>query len=297
MFESYIPPYFQYATVVLSEALFSPPSLLEFYNSGSTDQQTIRANSASLDRLLLRSRVLVNVSNCDTSTTLWGKKIAFPLGIAPAGIAAMAHSDGELATSRACARIGVPMGVSSFANHLISDITDAAANVPAGNKISHAMQLYTMSDRALQERIVKRAESSGCKAVFLTADSPVIGVRYNEWHNDFRTPEGLGFPNLEWTSEDIRKMSHDDKFHSFNDDGHEWGKDIRWLRERTGMEVWVKGVMCKEDVEKAVEAGVDGVIVSCFVPFLWIVRLGTVLTSYLDKQPWRETIGWCSCHH
>lgn len=208
-----------------------------------------------MDRLLLRSRVLVDVSANSTKSTLWGQKIDFPLGVAPAGLHALAHPDGELATSRACAKANVPMAVSSFANYPIEEIR------AAGRATSHAMQLYTMRDRALQERIVRRAEAAGCKAIFLTADSPVIGVRYNEWRNDFRTPVHLNYPNLEWTGEDIRTASHDSAFHSFNDDGHNWEREIKWLRERTSMEIWIKGVICGEDVERAVEAGCDGVIV------------------------------------
>jgi (S)-2-hydroxy-acid oxidase len=248
------------APFIYNDYLTSTP--LEFYNSGSTDQHTITANSASLNRLLLRSRVLVDVSSNSTASTLWGEKVTFPLGVAPAGIQAMAHPDGELATSRACAKANVPMAVSSFSNYSIEDIR------AAGPGTSHAMQLYTMRDRALQERIVRRAEAAGCKAIFLTADSPVIGVRYNEWRNDFRTPPGLNYPNLEWDSENIRTTSHDSAFHSFNDDGHSWERDIKWLRARTGMEIWIKGVICGEDVERAVEAGCDGVIV-CSRPPLW----------------------------
>jgi len=150
------------------------------------------------------------------------------------------------------------MAVSSFSNYGIQDVRDAAEN----KATDHAMQLYTMKDRALQERIVQRAEAAGCKAIFLTADSPVLGVRYNEWKNDFRTPPGLDFPNLEWKSADIRTVSHDDNFALFNDDTHSWGRDVPWLRARTKMEIWIKGVLCAEDVVRAVEAGVDGVIVS-----------------------------------
>lgn len=90
----------------------------------------------------------------------------------------MAHPDGELATSRAAATKGVAMAISSFSNYPIADVRRAGTEVDAD--MGHAIQLYTMKDRALQERIVREAEAQGCKAVFLTADSPVLGVRYNE---------------------------------------------------------------------------------------------------------------------
>jgi (S)-2-hydroxy-acid oxidase len=235
---------------------------LEFFNSGSTDQATIKANSTSLNRLLLRSRVLVDVSTCTTKTTLWDKEISFPLGVAPAGLQGMAHPIGEIGTSKACAKKGVPMAVSSFANYGIQEIRDAALLIAGSNTIPNAMQLYTMQDRALQLRVIRRAEAAGCKAIFLTTDSPVLGVRFNEWRNDFRTPSGLGYPNLEASSDDIRNTTHDSKFATFNDNAHSWERDIPYLRSVTKMEIWIKGVLCAEDVERAVEAGVEGVIVS-----------------------------------
>lgn len=151
------------------------------------------------------------------------------------------------------------MGVSSFANYSVEEVTQAGLEV---GPMKHGMQLYTMKDRALQERIIKRAEAAGCVAIFLTADSPVLGVRYNEWRNDFRTPAGLSFPMLEKSSEQIIAQTHDNSFLSMNSDSHSWGEDIPWLRSRTKMEIWIKGVLTAEDVILAREYGCDGVIVS-----------------------------------
>jgi (S)-2-hydroxy-acid oxidase len=229
----------------------------DFYNSGSTDQTTLLENSRAYSKYRLRPRVLVDVSATSTSCSVFGRSIAFPLGISPAGLHGMAHPDGELATSRAAAKLGVPMGISSFANNSTADIAAASAG-----KIDHAIQLYTMKDQALELRIIRSAEQAGCKAIFLTADSPVLGVRYNEWRNDFRTPEGLGFPILERSSELIRSSSHDSGFMSFNDDAHNWTRDIPWLKSVTKMEIWIKGVLTAEDVLKAIEMGCEGVIVS-----------------------------------
>ncbi|TID25066.1 Inositol hexakisphosphate and diphosphoinositol-pentakisphosphate kinase [Venturia nashicola] len=211
-----------------------------------------------LNRLLLRSRVLVNVSACTTKTTLWSHTTSFPLGIAPAGLQGMAHPHGELATSRACTKKRVPMALSSFSNYGVQEIHNAAVAVAGNYKVlPTAMPLYTMEDRALQLRIIRRAEAEGCKAIFLTSDSPVLGVRYTEWRNDFRTPEGLGYPNLEASSADFRNSTHDSKFATLSDDAHSWERDIPYLRSVTNMEIWIKRVLCAEDVEKAVEAGCE----------------------------------------
>jgi (S)-2-hydroxy-acid oxidase len=233
--------------------------MVDFYNSGSTEQVTINENSTAYSKYRVRPRVLVDVSGCDTSTEVFGRNIVFPLCVSPAGMQAMAHPEGELATSRACAKAGVHMGISSYSNHSIDQVREAGLST---GPIEHAIQLYTMLDRELELRIIREAEKQGCKAIFLTADSPVLGVRFNEWRNDFRTPEGLGFPILELTTETIRAISHDNTFKAFNDDGHNWTRDIPWLRSVTKMEIWIKGVLTAEDTLKAIEMGCDGIIVS-----------------------------------
>ncbi|PMD34632.1 (S)-2-hydroxy-acid oxidase [Hyaloscypha variabilis F] len=231
----------------------------DFFNSGSTGQITVHENSTAYSKYRIRPRVLRNVSKASTSTVVLGRRISFPLCVSPAGLQAMAHPDGELATSRACAKRGIHMGISSFSNYTVEEVIQAGREVgPTG----HVMQLYTMKDRALEERIIRRAEAAGCTAIFLTADSPVLGVRYNEWRNDFRTPDGLEFPMIEKTTEMIKAQTHDSSFMAFNSDSHSWADDIPWIRSKTKMQIWIKGVLTAEDVLLAREYGCDGVIVS-----------------------------------
>ncbi|KAF1961228.1 S-2-hydroxy-acid oxidase [Byssothecium circinans] len=241
-----------------------PESARDFYNSGSTDQLTVHENTTAYTKYRVRPRVLRDVSKANTKTTVFGHSIDFPLCVSPTGLQAMAHPDGDLATSRACAKRNIHMGVSSFANYSIEEIVKASnlEQKGTGSKIAHCMQLYTMKDRARQQRILQRAEKAGCKAIFLTADSPVLGVRYNEHRNDFRTPEGFAFPMIEWTSEEIRSSTHDEAFTSFNADDHSWAREVPWLRSVTGMEIWIKGVLTAEDVVLAKEFGCEGVVVS-----------------------------------
>lgn len=226
---------------------------------------TVTENATAYAKYRLRPRVLVDVSKADTTTTVFGQEIAFPLCVSPAGVQAMAHPDGELATSRACARRGVHMGVSSYSNYPVEEVR--AAGLGAGGRgattLQHAMQLYTMQDRSAQLGIIRRAEDAGFAAVLLTADSPVLGVRHNESRNGFKVPPGLGFPVLGMTSESIRAQAHHhDGFHSFNSDSHSWAREVPWLRSVTGMQIWIKGVLTGEDVRLAVQYGCDGVVVS-----------------------------------
>ncbi|KAF7535628.1 hypothetical protein G7054_g5244 [Neopestalotiopsis clavispora] len=254
MYNTYFPTYLS-----IQDLITERNEDTDFFDSGSTEQITVNENRAAFAKYRIRPRVLRDVSGADTSVDVFGRKIPFPLCISPAGIQGMAHPDGELATSRACAKFGINMGVSSFSNFSVEDVVAAGREV---GPIAHAMQLYTMKDRALQERIIRRAEAAGCTAILLTADSPVLGVRYNEWRNDFRTPAGLAFPMLEKTTEMIQAQTHDDGFVTFNSDAHSWAQEIPWLRSKTKMEIWIKGILTEEDVLLARQYGCDGVLVS-----------------------------------
>jgi (S)-2-hydroxy-acid oxidase len=233
--------------------------LTDFFNSGATNQITVRDNVSAYRKYRLLPRVLRDVSNPDTGISVFGREILLPFSTSPAGIQAMAHPDGELATSRACAKMGVNMGVSSYANYSVEDITEAGRQV---GPIHHVMQLYSMVDREKEERIVRRAEASGCKAIFLTADSPILGLRYHEVRNGFKPGDGLAYPMIEKTSADVQSENHQDGFSTFGSSSHSWAKEIPWLRSITNMEIWIKGVLTPEDVETAIEYGCDGVIVS-----------------------------------
>jgi len=211
----------------------------------------------AFEKYRLRSRVLVDVSSVDTSTNVLGNKIKFPLCISPAGLQKMAHVDGELATSRACASFNINMAISSFSNYDLESVIHEG-----GGRVGYAMQLYMMKDRDLQQRLVERAERYGCKAILLTADSPVLGVRWNEWRNDFRTPAGMGFPNIELATEELQNASHDASFTKLNDDSHNWDRDIPWLRSITSMQIWIKGILSAEDAVLAMKHGVDGIVIS-----------------------------------
>ncbi|OOF95552.1 hypothetical protein ASPCADRAFT_49993, partial [Aspergillus carbonarius ITEM 5010] len=245
--------------------------LPEFYKSGSTTQITVHENTTAYNKYRLRPRVLIDVSNVSLNYTLFNQTFDFPLGISPTGIQAMAHPSGELATSRAAAKRNIPMAVSSFATYPIEEIVDAANPSPSPPTLTpnnkkrngtYTMQIYTLRSRPLQQSILTRAQSSGCKAIFLTADSPILGLRYNEIRNIFRTPSGLSWPMLNVSSEDLQAQSHDSGFSAANSDSHSWEREIPWLRSVTDMEIWVKGVLTAEDVLLARKWGCDGVVVS-----------------------------------
>lgn len=95
-----------------------------------------------------------------------------PIGIAPSAAHHFAHSEGELATARAAEKAGVIFILSSYSYYTIEDVAEAAPN------LTKWMQLYLFKDRDISERLLRRAERSGYKAIVLTVDSPYRGSSY-----------------------------------------------------------------------------------------------------------------------
>lgn len=137
-------------------------------------------------------RILRDVSNIDTSTTMFGAKVTFPFGFSPAAMHCLAHPDGEIATSRAAAKAGIAMGVSTWATKSMEDI--AAVGKRYGNP--YAMQTSASTSRLAITALLKKGEECGYKAVLVTVDIPVIGRRLGELRNGFDLPPSFTFPNV-----------------------------------------------------------------------------------------------------
>jgi 4-hydroxymandelate oxidase len=218
-----------------------------FFQDGSDDGKTLRANRAAFDLFEIRARRLVDVSRVNTGIELLGESHPTPLMLAPVGFQQFLHPDGELATARAASARGVRMVASTVSSYPIEAIAKAS-----GEPVW--FQLYTTPNRTTTADLVRRAEAAGCPAVAVTVDTPEVGNR--ETHDAFlqRTladpkkvmgnfaatglpPEGLTDPTLTW---DI----------------------IPWLRERTRMKIVLKGIVTREDAALSVAHGADAVIVS-----------------------------------
>ncbi|KAF7670697.1 fmn-dependent dehydrogenase [Alternaria burnsii] len=229
----------------------------DFYNGGAMDMITLRDNVSAYDRYKIRPRVLRNVSRLDLTTEIFGYKASFPCGISPTAMHCLAHPDGELATSRAAAKAGIPMALSSYSNVALEDVKAEGAGNP------YMMQMCVVRDRNRTLQLLERAEKAGYKALFLSVDVPVLGRRLGEMRTNFALPNDLSFPNILSSGEgdfgdDETKRNGPTAF----DDTLEWEEVIPWLRKHTKMEIWLKGVSSPEDVEQAVATGVDGVIIS-----------------------------------
>ncbi len=112
----------------------------------------LRENKSAYDRYLIRPRVLRNVSTLDTSTTILGTKVKFPFGLSPTAMQALAHKEGEVATSKAAATNGILMGLSNYSTIALEDV------IAQGNGNPYAMQMSLLKNKDAMVRMIKRAE-------------------------------------------------------------------------------------------------------------------------------------------
>ncbi|KAI4786494.1 L-lactate dehydrogenase [Aureobasidium sp. EXF-8845] len=259
----------------------------DYYNEGADSGSTLQENLDAYTKYRIRPRVLRDVSKIDTSVNIFGHKNSIPLGVAPTAMQRLAHSDGELATARACKKMGIAMGLSSFATTTLEDVAEASGDNP------HVLQLYLFEERDHSVKLLKRAKAAGYKAVFLTVDTPMLGRRNLEIRNQFKLPAHLKIPNFENQGDNQPEAEAEQRGQGATRRGSEagytdsegnrvfpkgpitfhshagnptlsWEHDIEWLKKECGdeMQVWVKGIATAEDALLAVHHGVDGIVVS-----------------------------------
>ena len=218
----------------------------DYFAGGAGDERTMRANEEAFTRRRIVPRVFRATGPRDLHSTVAGTALASPVLIAPTAFHRLAHPDGESGTARAAAAAGALMTVSMAATEPVERIAEAGGPL--------WFQLYVQPDRAFTADLVRRAEKAGCRALVVTADSPVFGRRDRDREHGFHDlPAGLVCENLRDADGRVRGIGMDDTL----------GWDtIAWLRGVTGLPILVKGVLHPADATAAVEAGVDGLIVS-----------------------------------
>src|SRR5438874_1543100 len=154
------------------------PAAWDFYQGGSDDEVTLRANRAAFERIRLRPRMLVDVSICNTRTTVLGTTVSMPILVAPTAMHRLAHPEGECATARAAGLADTLMIASTSASSSLEEIAQAASG-PLW------FQLYVFRGIKTTEQLVRRAEAAGYSAIVLTVDFPRSGNREKDIHNDF----------------------------------------------------------------------------------------------------------------
>jgi 4-hydroxymandelate oxidase len=232
-------------------------SVYDYFAGGADDGITLRENRVAFERIQLLPRVLVDVTQRDTSTTLLGKKIPAPIVIAPMALAGMAHPLSELAI--ALGADGIPLAVSTFSSTSLEDLAATEAT-PLW------FQLYVYRDRAITQKLVERAAAAGYEALVVTVDVAVAGNRERDRRNRFKIPDGVTIKNLEDFSRDKVADAADNSaiaaYATAQIDPSLTWQDIDWLRSITDLPILIKGIMSPADAKLAVAHGAAGIIVS-----------------------------------
>jgi isopentenyl diphosphate isomerase/L-lactate dehydrogenase-like FMN-dependent dehydrogenase len=259
---------------------------------GAGTGSTMRANRAAFERQRIVPRMLRDASVRDTSVELFGRRLPAPFLLAPIGVAEMAHRDADLATARAARREGIPMIFSNQASEPMEACARELGDSPRW------FQLYWSKSDELVESFVGRAEACGCEAIVVTLDTTLLGWRTRDldlgWLPFLR---GMGIG--QYTSDPVfqrlvaeaqaagpdpdaptprptpaalktlyallRRRVSRASVQRFVDiysrPSLSWD-DLPFLRERTKLPILLKGICHPEDARRAIDAGVDGLIVS-----------------------------------
>ncbi len=219
-----------------------------YFAGGAGDEITLRDNEASWSRFALRPRMLVDVGERDASVTLLGQDVPHPIVVAPMAYQKHAHADGELAMAQAAAATDTTFVLSS---QTTASIPDVAASAPEGRRW---FQLYVFRDRAISLDLVAQAREHGHEALVITVDFPVAGWRERDRPSGFRVehPVAINPGGEPMTTEELFAQ-HDPTL--------TWDGIVEFA-DAAQMPVLLKGILRPDDAERAVDAGVAGIIVS-----------------------------------
>ncbi len=231
---------------------------------GAGAEETMRANREAFQRWRIRPRMLAGNAVRDISVEVLGLRSPAPFLLAPVGVLSIAHEEAEVGVAKASAASGVPMVLSSAATHSIEQVAETGA--------PRWFQLYWVNDREICASFVRRAEAAGYGAIVVTLDTLTLGWRprdLREAYLPFIKGEGCGqyftdpvfLSRLDKTPDEDLLTAAATMLATFPNLGLTWD-DLEWLREQTSLPILVKGVLTADDAERALQHGVDGVIVS-----------------------------------
>lgn len=256
-----------------------PRAFFGYAEAGSYTEATLAANRADLQRISLRQRVLVDISQRSTSTTLLGERVTLPVALAPIGIGGLQWGNGEILACRAAQAAGIPYTLGTMS---ICSIEDVAAAVDK----TFWFQLYVMKDRGFARSLIERAIAARCSALVLTVDLQVLGQRHADIKNGLSVPPALKLSNLinmagkpRWalsmlgakrrTFGNLAGFVHGKArlkalsewiAHQF-DETLSW-RDVEWIRSIWPGKLIIKGILDVEDARAASGVGASAIVVS-----------------------------------
>ncbi|MFS0576608.1 alpha-hydroxy-acid oxidizing protein [Sporosarcina sp. 179-K 3D1 HS] len=234
-----------------------------YIQSGAGGEQTMRDNITSLAKYSYVPRFLNDVSHVETSVTLYGRTYPFPLLLAPIGVQKMVQEEGEVATAKAAAELGLPFIQSTVSSCSIEDIALVTGSSPKW------YQLYWSQNEDIAYSMVKRAEKAGYEAIVLTVDTMMIGWREQDIRSRF-SPLANGFGQGNYESDEVfmNSLPSNDQnaivqgiLENILHPSLSW-KQVAELRKWTKLPILLKGILHPEDAKLAMEHEIDGMIVS-----------------------------------
>jgi L-lactate dehydrogenase (cytochrome) len=256
-----------------------PRMFFDYAESGSYAEETLAANRRDLEAILLRQKILVDVSKRSTATQILGKPASVPLALAPIGLCGMQRGNGEILAAKAAAKAGIPFCLSTMSVCSIEDVAEEVSE-------PFWFQLYVMRDREFIRALVERAQAAKCSALVLTVDLQVLGQRHRDIKNGLSVPPKMRLANLidiatkpAWIMSVLRA-----KRRNFgNIVGHvqsagdnislaEWiagqfdpalnWEDVKWIRSIWKGPLILKGILDIDDAKLAAAHGADAIVVS-----------------------------------
>lgn len=233
-----------------------PADVWAYVAGAGADGLTQRWNREAFDAQRLAGRVLADMSRASTASTLLGVPLPFPILLAPVAHQKLVHADGECATALGASAVGAWMTVSTLSSVALEDVA-AVAQAPLW------FQLYMQVEREDTLRLVRRAEDAGYRALVVTIDAPVNGVRNSEQRAGFRIPPHARPVNVDGfaTLSPHAGPGESPVFKGLLDRAPTW-VDIAWLRGQTKLPILLKGIVHPADAMRALAEGIDGLVVS-----------------------------------
>jgi L-lactate dehydrogenase (cytochrome) len=256
-----------------------PRAFFDYADSGSYNEETLRANRADLEAIKLRQRILVDVSSRSLATTVVGQKIAAPFILAPVGLLGMQHGDGEILAARAANEAGIPFTLSTMSICSIEDVAEATGK-------PFWFQLYVIKDRGFSKDILGRAKAAKCNALVLTVDLQVLGQRHRDIKNGMTVPPEIRIKNIidvatkpawAWSvlngkrktfgnlAGHVKGMDNVNSLAQWTnsqfDPALNW-KDVEWIKSIWPGRLILKGILDVDDAKTAVKLGADAIVVS-----------------------------------
>ena len=257
----------------------TPRMFYDYCESGSWTEQTFRENTTDFEKLRLRQRIAVDMTNRTTASQMVGHDVAMPVALAPVGLTGMQNADGEIKAARAAEKFGVPFCLSTMS---ICSIEDVASHTSK----PFWFQVYTLKDDDFMKRLFARAKDAKCSALVITVDLQIMGQRHKDLKNGLSAPPKFTAASLANLATKIPwglEMLQTKRRFFGNIVGHAKGvtdpgslaswtaeafdQRLDWDRIREFRSWWdgpviLKGILDVEDAKKAVEVGADAIVVS-----------------------------------